>query len=61
MEWGAVFGDEVVATAILDRVLHHSHVLAVWSDRLRLREIQRSGLFKASTAVSTIPSTEEEE
>lgn len=24
-EWGAVFGDAVVATAILDRLLHHSH------------------------------------
>src|SRR5438128_1889404 len=26
-EWGAVFGDAVVATAILDRLLHHSHVI----------------------------------
>ena len=25
-EWGTVFGDPVVATAILDRLLHHSHV-----------------------------------
>ena len=25
-EWGTVFGDAVVATAILDRLLHHSHV-----------------------------------
>jgi DNA replication protein DnaC len=25
-EWGTVFGDSVVATAILDRLLHHSHV-----------------------------------
>lgn len=24
-EWGSVFGDAVVATAILDRLLHHSH------------------------------------
>jgi DNA replication protein DnaC len=27
-EWVAVFGDVVVATAILDRLLHHSHVAA---------------------------------
>ncbi len=26
-EWGTVFGDPVVATAILDRLLHHSYVL----------------------------------
>ena len=26
-EWGTVFGDAIVATAILDRLLHHSHVI----------------------------------
>ncbi|HTN49329.1 MAG TPA: ATP-binding protein [Burkholderiaceae bacterium] len=28
-EWGGVFGDAVVATAILDRLLHHSHVITI--------------------------------
>jgi DNA replication protein DnaC len=31
-EWGAVFGDPIVATAILDRLLHHSHVLTIRGD-----------------------------
>ena len=31
-EWGTVFGDPVVATAILDRLLHHSHVLTIRGD-----------------------------
>jgi hypothetical protein len=26
-DWGTVLGDQVVATAILDRLLHHCHVL----------------------------------
>lgn len=26
-EWGEVLGDPVIATAILDRLLHHSHVV----------------------------------
>jgi len=26
-QWGHVFGDEMIASAVLDRVLHHSHVL----------------------------------
>jgi len=43
-EWGVVFGDAVVATAILDRLLHHSHVLTITGDSYRLREKRRSGL-----------------
>jgi hypothetical protein len=46
-EWGTVFGDAVVATAILDRLLHHSHVLTIRGDSYRLREKRRSGLLKA--------------
>ena len=39
--------DAVVATAILDRLLHHSHVLTIRGDSYRLREKRRSGLLKA--------------
>ncbi len=44
-EWGEVFGDPVVATAILDRLLHHSHVVTIRGDSYRLREKRRSGLL----------------
>ena len=44
-EWGTVFGDNVVATAILDRLLHHSHVITIRGDSYRLREKRRSGLL----------------
>src|SRR5512144_193895 len=37
-DWGTVFGDPVVATAILDRLLHHSHVVTIRGDSYRLRE-----------------------
>jgi DNA replication protein DnaC len=47
-EWGSVFGDPVVATAILDRLLHHSHVITIRGDSYRLREKRRSGLIKAA-------------
>ena len=49
-EWGAVLNDAVVATAILDRPLHHGHVLTTEGDGYRLREKRRSGLLKPSTA-----------
>jgi hypothetical protein len=45
VEWGSVFGDPVVATAILDRLLHHSHVVTIRGDSYRLREKRRSGLL----------------
>lgn len=53
-EWGAVFGDPVVATAILDRLLHHSHVVTIRGDSYRLREKRRSGLLKATTSAAAI-------
>jgi hypothetical protein len=34
----------VVATAILDRFLHHSHVITIRGDSYRLKEKHRSGL-----------------
>ncbi|MER8524671.1 IS21-like element helper ATPase IstB, partial [Mesorhizobium sp. M1076] len=37
-KWGSVFGDPVVATAILDRLLHHSTVITIRGDSYRLRE-----------------------
>ena len=48
-EWGTVFGDPVVATAILDRLLHHSQVITIRGDSYRLREKRRAGLIKATT------------
>ena len=49
-EWGSVFGDAVVATAILDRLLHHSHVITICGDSYRLREKRHSGLLQKSPA-----------
>jgi DNA replication protein DnaC len=36
-EWGAMIGDEVMATAILDRLLHHAEVVAIQGNSYRLR------------------------
>lgn len=37
-EWGEVFGDSVVATALLDRLLHHAIVVQIEGASYRLRE-----------------------
>ena len=44
-EWGEVLGDAVIASATLDRLLHHSQVLNIRGDSYRLREKKRAGLF----------------
>jgi DNA replication protein DnaC len=46
-EWGTLFGDEVLATAILDRLLHHSHTLMITGESYRLREKRKTGLLLA--------------
>jgi DNA replication protein DnaC len=47
-QWGHVFGDEMIAAAVLDRVLHHSHVLVIQGDSFRLRQKKRAGLLGSS-------------
>ena len=39
-EWGTVLGDDVLATAILDRLLHHCDVLAINGPSYRLKDRQ---------------------
>jgi DNA replication protein DnaC len=55
-EWGDVLGDPVVATAILDRLLHHSHVLNIRGESYRLKEKRKAGLFgRSAVSPSELP------
>ncbi len=49
-ERGGVFGDAVVATAIQDRMLYHSHVVTIRGDDYRLRSKLRAGLASRASA-----------
>jgi DNA replication protein DnaC len=42
--WGDVFGDQVLATAILDRLLHHAVSINIKGDSYRLKEKLKAGL-----------------
>ena len=44
-QWGAVFGDDVLAAAILDRLLHHSHTLMIQGESYRLKQKKKAGLL----------------
>jgi DNA replication protein DnaC len=44
-EWGDIFADQVLAAAILDRLLHFSTTLSIRGQSYRLREKRRAGVF----------------
>ena len=45
LDWGEVFNDPVLATAILDRLLHHATTLNIKGESYRLKEKRRAGLL----------------
>ena len=49
-EWGELLGDTVIATAILDRLFHHSHVLNIRGESYRLRDKRQAGLLTSQRA-----------
>jgi DNA replication protein DnaC len=46
-DWGTIFGDPIIATAILDRLLHHSTTVNIRGDSYRLRERKKAGLLSS--------------
>jgi DNA replication protein DnaC len=60
-EWGEIFGDEVMAAALIDRLLHHCHIVNIRGNSFRMRE--HSDLWKQlhpngdSASASTPPPT----
>ncbi|MEK3888429.1 IS21-like element helper ATPase IstB [Bacillus sp. FSL K6-3431] len=48
IEWGKVFGDDVLATAVLDRLLHHSVTFNIKGDSYRMKEKKKAGIFPAT-------------
>lgn len=44
-EWGELMGDQALATAILDRLLHHAHVVNIRGGSYRLRARTKAGLY----------------
>jgi DNA replication protein DnaC len=36
--WGEIFGDDVTAVAMIDRLVHHAEILSLKGDSYRLRD-----------------------
>ena len=49
--WGELFSDNVLATALLDRLLHHAHVINIRGQTYRLKD-------RLKTGVSTVPAAQ---
>ena len=54
-EWGELLGDTVIASAVLDRLPHHSHVLNIRGESFRLREKRQAGLFPSQQHPAASP------
>lgn len=57
-EWGEIFGDKVVAAALLDRLLHHAIVIQIEGNSYRLREhaaLMPQELAAAATGAEPAP------
>jgi len=57
IDWGEVFGDQVLATAILDRLLHHSSTINIKGESFRLKEKRRAGLLDKLAASDSGPNS----
>ena len=47
-DWGGIFGDPIIATAILDRLLHHSTTINIRCESYRLKDRKRAGLLTSA-------------
>ncbi len=50
-DWGELLSDNVLATALLDRLLHHAHVINIRGETYRLKD-------RLKTGVQTVPPAE---
>lgn len=57
-DWGEIFSDTVLATAILDRLLHHSTTVNIKGESFRLKEKRKAGML---TGAKEEPLKEREE
>lgn len=47
-DWGSIFADNVIASAILDRLLHHSTTINIKGESYRLKDKRRAGVLGRS-------------
>lgn len=49
-DWGNLFGDKVMASAIIDRIVHHAHIIKITGDSYRIKNLKElQQLFQEET------------
>src|SRR5580693_115161 len=56
-DWGSIFGDSIIATAILDRLLHHSTTINIRGESYRLKDRRKAGLVPPRGQDGAAPAT----
>jgi DNA replication protein DnaC len=54
-EWGELFPNQVVPTALLDRLLHHATLINIRGQSYRLKEQRQAGVFQRPEARAAPP------
>jgi DNA replication protein DnaC len=57
-EWGELIGDETLAAAILDRLLHHATTISITGESYRLKDKRRAGILAASKRSDKLPASD---
>jgi DNA replication protein DnaC len=52
-EWGEVFGDDIMASAVIDRLVHHCHIVNIRGNSYRMR--QHADLLRLLTPTTSRP------
>ena len=52
-EWGEIFGDEVMATALIDRLVHHCHIVNIRGNSYRMKN--HAELYASLRSTSRTP------
>jgi len=61
VDWGEIFNDQVLATAILDRLLHHCTTLNIKGESYRLKEKRKAGMFGPPPKAGDVKPEQDEE
>ena len=56
-EWGQILGDEVMAAALIDRLLHHCHIVNIRGSSYRIADLSKAIHPSAARDVSPPGST----